>query len=86
MPSARTSTASAPRAVRQADPSVISAPIATGVPPARRMSASAAVIEAPVDTMSSTTTTRRPRTEGTLAGSIRSIWRLSVVIERTGSA
>jgi len=43
------------------------------------------LVEAPVETMSSTTATRRPRTAGTRAGPMRSRCGLSVVMELTGS-
>ena len=47
---------------------------------------SAASVEAPVEITSSTTATRRPRTAGTRAGSMRRRWGFSVVMELTGSA
>ncbi len=55
-------------------------------PPTRRTRRSAAVVDAPVEMTSSTTATRRPRTASTRARSKSSRWRLSVVMERTGSA
>ena len=51
----------------------------------RRTSRKAASVEAPVEMMSSTTATRRPRTASTRAGSMRRRCGLSVVMELTGS-
>ena len=77
--------ASAPRADRQPDPSVMSVPMTTGSAPMRRTRRKAARVDAPVEMMSSTMATRRPRTASTRAGSMRSRCGLSVVMEVTGS-
>ncbi len=84
-PRARTRAASSPRASFHPPPSVIRQPMTTGSASMRRTRRRAEASEAPVEITSSTTATRRPRTAPTRAGSMRSRWGLSVVIECTGS-
>ena len=84
-PSVRTRAASTPRASFQPPPSVIRQPMTTGSASMRRTRRRAEASDAPVEITSSTTATRRPRTAPTRAGSMRSRWGLSVVMECTGS-
>ena len=84
-PRERTSAASSPRASFQPPPSVIRQPMTTGSASMRRTRRRAEASDAPVEITSSTTATRRPCTAPTRAGSMRSRWGLSVVMECTGS-
>ena len=59
--------------------------VSTGTEPTWRRSASAALIDAPVDTTSSTRATRRPTTASRRARSNKRRWVAPVVIDFTGS-